>query len=140
MKKFNKKKSDLRIFFSNYKWIFCTILFLIFVSIFFAILKAGYFVDETYSYAVANSTYGPDIYNQFPDNIISDKILTKSDFYSYLTVDPGQQFDYAGVIYSAGLDTLPPLYYLILHTICSFFPAVFSKWFGLIINIFFHAF
>lgn len=47
-----------------------------------------------------------------------------------------QAFDYANVWAQQEADVHPPFYYVIIHTICSFFPGVFSKWFGLIPNLF----
>lgn len=47
-----------------------------------------------------------------------------------------QAFDYANVWAQQKADVHPPFYYVIIHTICSFFPGVFSKWFGLIPNLF----
>ena len=36
------------------------------------------------------------------------------------------------------MDVHPPLFYIVLHTICSCFSGSFSKWFGIIPNIFYY--
>ena len=58
-----------------------------------------------------------------------------SDFLHYLTVQKGEQFRYDSVWYNQSIDMHPPLYFTLLHTISSFFPDTFSKWFGYVINI-----
>lgn len=47
----------------------------------------------------------------------------------------GGQFDYANVWKNQSEDVHPPLYYVMLHTICSLFPEKFSVWYAAIINI-----
>lgn len=54
-----------------------------------------------------------------------------------LAVEPGYSFDFANAWHNMVNDCHPPLYTLMLHFVCSFFPGVFSKWFAGIINIFF---
>ena len=44
-------------------------------------------------------------------------------------------FNYKNVYYNQTLDCHPPLFYYAIHTICSFFPASFSKWYGFSLNI-----
>lgn len=55
-----------------------------------------------------------------------------TDAYS---VHPGEQFGYGKVWANQAGDVHPPLWYAALHTICSFFPGEFSKWFSLAVNI-----
>ena len=51
------------------------------------------------------------------------------DFNEYLAVSPDDRFDYAQVYENQIIDAShPPLYYALVHTVCSFFPGVFSKW------------
>lgn len=54
-----------------------------------------------------------------------------------LTVSLGHRFSYDSVFYNQAHDVHPPLYYVMIHTICSFFPGQISKWFGIIPNIIF---
>ncbi len=57
------------------------------------------------------------------------------DYIDYLTVSEDNTFNYASVYYNQRGDVHPPLFYILLHTICSIFQGVFSKWFGLALNI-----
>ena len=54
-----------------------------------------------------------------------------------MTVSKEHRFDYKNVWINQSHDVHPPLYYAILHTICSFFPEKFSVWYAGIINIIF---
>lgn len=98
--------------------------------------KVGYHMDELWSYGLSNSYYHPhlcerdgvdtwDEYNKWQDE----------DFFEeYLTVASDERFDYDSVYYNQEQDVHPPLYYYILHTICSFFPNSFSPWYAFAIN------
>ena len=61
--------------------------------------------------------------------------VTGEYFHDYITVTESNRFNYFSVLNNFRGDDHPPLYALFLHTICSFFPGVFSKWFGLTLNI-----
>ena len=94
--------------------------------------KQGFFIDEILSYILSNSyyreMYSPSwsLYNTW----------TMPDYFNNLVMVPTDHtFTYKSVIFNQSVDVHPPLYYLILHTICSFFPESFSKWYGLLINI-----
>ena len=93
--------------------------------------KAGFHIDELYSYGLANNHYAPFVKWKNSDWYSTSKIL------EYLVAEHGEIFDYGSVIYNQMQDVHPPVFYLILHTICSFFPEVFSKWHGISINLFF---
>ncbi len=99
---------------------------------YFAHIKEGYHVDELWSYGLANSYYFPHIFME--DNL--DLNWVDGDFFkSYITVDEGERFTYDSVKFNMEHDSHPPMYFMILHTISSFFPSIFSKWFGLMPNI-----
>lgn len=120
----------------NYAYI---ILFLVIVtqiifSVYWGYRKDGFHVDELWSYGLANSNYHPHI---FSDNSLESKWVDGDYFQNYLTVDEDHRFDYGSVFYNQENDTHPPLFYIILHTVSSLFPGVFSKWFGIIPNIVF---
>jgi len=94
--------------------------------------KVGYDVDEIYSYGLANHQYNEKIdFDVKPEEIYYPSI---KPFANYMTVESGHEFDYINVYKNQIIDTHPPLYYCLLHTICSFFPGKFSKWFGGIVN------
>lgn len=61
--------------------------------------------------------------------------LTGQDYLDYIAVSESNTFNYASVYYNQRGDVHPPLYYIILHTVCSIFQGSFSKWFGLGINL-----
>lgn len=60
--------------------------------------------------------------------------VSGSAYQDYLSPSKTNRFNYASVYYNQRGDVHPPLFYLALHTVCSFFPGVFSKWFGLLLN------
>lgn len=96
---------------------------------YFCTRKQGFHYDEYYSYYSTNSTYG-----LAPGNREwKDTEEIRSEF----VVDPGEEFQYGKVKLMQTYDVHPPLYYFFLHTVCSLFPGVFSKWFGLILNLVF---
>lgn len=55
-------------------------------------------------------------------------------FMDYLSATKESSFNYGAVYYNQRGDVHPPLYYILLHTVCSLFLGEFSKWFGLSIN------
>lgn len=55
-------------------------------------------------------------------------------YIDYLAVSDSNTFNYASVYYNQRGDVHPPLYYILLHTVCSIFQGSFSKWFGLAVN------
>lgn len=113
--------------------IFGGLLILQLINLFiWAWMKEGYFIDELWSYGLANSYYEPFLHEMegFMGNWHSP-----SYYQSYLTVDEGEAFKYLSVYHNQVQDVHPPMYYFLIHTICSFWPGVFSKWFGLVLNL-----
>ncbi len=127
----------------------------------FAFRKQGFYSDEIFSYGLANSYYQP--YMGIPGDaedlghaqfvmgedgnlrmdleksglVDSYQWVPGSRFQEYLSVQPGQRFAYGSVIYNQSLDMHPPLYYLLLHTVCSLFPDSFSVWYAYVLNMLF---
>ena len=106
--------------------------------------KEGYHSDEAWSYGLANSYYRPflhlpegvsyrDFYVGMAEN--TSQWIPGSTFKDYITVQPGERFAYGSVYSNQVLDCHPPLYYALLHTVCSFFPNQFSWWYGLALNV-----
>ncbi len=56
-------------------------------------------------------------------------------YLDYIAASESNTFNNASVYYNQRGDVHPPLYYMLLHTICSVFQGKFSKWFGLGLNI-----
>ncbi|NLG03187.1 MAG: DUF2029 domain-containing protein, partial [Clostridia bacterium] len=110
----------------------CILVLQVGFAIFWGTQKVGFHVDEIYSYGLSNGHIQPflcdqeDYYNQWHDaDYIND----------YLTVSTDEQFSYGNVYYNQTQDVHPPLFYFLLHTVCSFFPGRFSKWFCICINL-----
>lgn len=112
----------------------------------FGNVKEGYHSDEAWSYGLANSYYRPflhlregasyrDVSLEFAENI--NQWISGDVFKDYITVQPTERFAYGSVYSNQVLDCHPPLYYMLLHTVCSFFPDQFSWWYGLALNLVF---
>ena len=97
------------------------------------VLKQNYMVDEIYSYGLANHTDGIRIV--FEDG--KTYVPASKPYLDYMGVNENAKFDYGNVWLNQTNDVHPPLYYAILHTICSFFPGQFSRFFAGGINLVF---
>lgn len=96
-------------------------------AVYFCVQKQGFHEDEFYSYYSTSRTYGLTV----EDGVWMDR----EDYYREFVVLEGEGFQYGLVKLVQSWDVHPPVYYWVLHTICSLFPGQFSKWFGLIINL-----
>ncbi len=103
----------------------------------FVCLKEDFHSDEMWSYGLSNSYYEPFIYQnaEHTDYINYKTWFSSKVMRDYLTVDKEHRFSYGSVYYNQVHDYHPPLYYFVLHTICSFFPGKFSPWYSFSINI-----
>ena len=117
-------------------------LFLILAAIIFlqAFMTAGigrekkeFHIDEIYSYLLSNS-YDTDSFERA--DTMWNTWVSGSSFDEFVTVQRGEAFAFDKVYRNNSLDCHPPLFYWMLHTICSFFPDSFSKWYGLGLNLF----
>ncbi|MCR4989824.1 MAG: hypothetical protein K6A38_03070 [Lachnospiraceae bacterium] len=99
----------------------------LFVLIYFGYQKKGMHFDEFFSYFNTNDSFGREAYDR--SWVTSENI--KKDFY----VLPGEGFNYGRVITLQSYDVHPPFYYILLHTVCSFMPGVYSMWQGIGLNI-----
>ena len=101
------------------------------VMVFFLSLKENLFIDEALSYMYSNQTFGEAAY--IPDLVkIDDPGAFFADAFS-----AHDRFNYHNVILNQSGDVHPPLYYMILHTVCSLFPGRFSIWLAGAVNILF---
>ena len=118
--------------------VFAIILLQLAVSTYFmAFKKNGYYSDDMYSYGFANSPgiFTPlDLAESDEKKINSNKWLDSSLLHEYLTVSKDERFTFGRVAKTLEDDSHPPLFYFMLHAICSLAPDTFSKWFGFIIN------
>lgn len=111
-----------------------------FIYLFFCLLmitivsnKENLYEDEVFSYGLANCQKGPKL--KFKQGVTYEP--AKLPYMEYVTVKNDGRFDYANVWKNQSRDSHPPLYYVILHTICSLFPQRYSIWYAAGINIFF---
>lgn len=98
--------------------------------------KEDFFIDEFYSYALMNYKspfifQNDDFLNNWHDN---------SYFKDYVTVEKENLFDFSPVYTNQIQDVHPPFYYLLLRIFANFFVDTFSKWPGLILNLFIYLF
>jgi hypothetical protein len=106
-------------------WIICMA-----AAIYFCIQKSGFHADEYYSYYSTELTKGLNV----PEN----GWMQHDDYYDEFRVLKGEGFRYGLVKQIQSWDVHPPMYYWVLHTVCSMFPGTFTKWTGLGINLIFH--
>ena len=95
--------------------------------LFFGAHKEGFHEDEYYSYYSSNRSAGLSV----PDG----GWVSSGDILRELTVQPGEGYNYALVHTVQSWDVHPPLFYDMLHTVCSMTPGVFSRWQGIAVNI-----
>ena len=97
--------------------------------------KEGYHIDEIFSYGLSNAYYDPFPYYQ--DEGYFMEWHDVGYFTDYVMVSEEHKFAYDSVWYNQAEDVHPPLFYALLHTVCSFFPENFSNWYAISINIVF---
>lgn len=105
--------------------------------------KQVFHSDESWSYGLANSYFQPHIFLKDgvylgnrgeTDYMNIGEWVPGEVFRRYVTVQEGERFAYASVYHNQTLDSHPPLYYALLHTVCSFFPEQFSWWYGFFLS------
>ncbi len=108
---------------------FCLLFLQLSLAVFFGTQKESMHNDEFYSYYSTNGLHGLSL----KDREWNDTAL----LFQELIVTNEGRFHYANVYKNQEKDVHPPLYYFLLHTVCSLFPNMYSKWFGLVINLIF---
>lgn len=96
-------------------------------------LKINLHVDEVYTYGLSNHMGGVQA-------VIEDGISYEPEdnpIHNYVTTHIGQRLEFGNVWQNQKNDVHPPLYYDMVHLICSFFPNTFSMWFAGLVNIVF---
>ena len=93
----------------------------------------GTHIDEMYSYLLANSYDGSKIstIDSYWEQWIDGNSLMET-----ITVQKGEAFSYDKVYYNNSFDCHPPLFYALLHTVCSVFTDQYTIWFGIALNMF----
>ena len=94
--------------------------------------KEGYFIDEVLSFSLANRE-GTG-YFHLPEHMWVD-----NEWYlQNMTAQEGSAFDFSIAYKNQVQDVSPPLFYMLLHGVCSLFPGQLSPWMGLGLNLFFY--
>lgn len=109
---------------------------LISIIYYFQFWKEGYHSDEIWSYGYANSYNMKDIFQDAEgnDTYVNEWYDTQI-LRDYIVVNEGEQFEYGSIYNNQIRDLSPPFHSMVLHTICSFFPEQYSRWFSFSINI-----
>ena len=87
--------------------------------------KSGMHEDEFYSYYSSNRTNG-----FYAEHTVSTEVMLDE-----LKVLDGCGYNFPLVKEVQSWDVHPPIYYFVLHFVCSLTSGVFSKWQGLVINL-----
>ena len=107
-------------------WLAVIIIVSLALSFIFMAVKQGYHEDELLTYNLANSSKQLGVDGEWN---------SPEDFTEYLAAGE-HRFDYKNVYDNQVIDAShPPLYYALVHTVCSFFPGVFSRWLAFSINV-----
>ncbi len=102
------------------------------VALHFCLWKSGMFIDEIYTFGLANSHYMPFI-GSGADDRLDEQRITRDDFFDYLAVTGEEdRFDFGSVYWNQEHDVHPPLHYWVINLASSLAPGSFSKWIGLI--------
>ena len=110
----------------------CILLFYSVISITAMAGKQGLGLDEAQNFALANA------YTRYPILTYYTEQSTADFFTQWMSVnDQNPGFEYSHVWENQHADTHPPLYYVLVHTICSFQPGIYSKWQSFGINYLF---
>ena len=98
--------------------------------------KRNYHIDETLTLGLSNyHSPNTSISMSFEDG--KKYIPSNTAYIDYMSVSTDGRFDYKNVWINQEHDVHPPLYYAIVHTVCSFFPGKVSVWFPGVVNIVF---
>lgn len=98
------------------------------LTIVLACNKQGYYIDEWYTVTQSNGTL-------LGVGVEPGKWNDTTPMNEQVTVQNHEKFNYRQVIGNLYNGVHPPLYYMMVHTVSSFFVDIYSKWFGLSVNI-----
>lgn len=95
--------------------------------------KAGYHVDEIYTYELANY---PGTFFSTTEGFL-DTWMDGAFFQKAMSVDGVGDLDYSIPYHNQEQDVHPPVYYFVIHTVSALFHGQVSKWIGILPNMFF---
>ena len=95
--------------------------------------------DEWFTYGLANNTDDQIFMNEKWINKKTEGTgwVSTEHIKDYLFVNEGEEFDFASVLYNQKKDVHPPLYYILVHFLCSFTSGEVLMIHGSIINVIF---
>ena len=105
---------------------------------FFRNLVSDFKILNANDFKLKSTTIYADYLRASANNHITNQQSTWVDgsvYRDYLTATEDSRFNFVSVYYNQRGDVHPPLYYMLLHLVCSFFPGVFTKWLGLGLNL-----
>ena len=106
------------------------LVFLLVSTVFFGSRKLDYMIDEVWTFGLANHVGG------ITPSIEYGKVYSGMGIYDdYMKVNTGERFNYINVWENQANDVHPPLYYVLVHTICSLFPDTYTMWYGIAVNL-----
>ena len=98
----------------------------------FAAKKEGYFIDEVLTFSLANREVTG--YFDTPAHAWTD-----TDWYlRNMTAQEWATFNFDIAYQNQVQDVSPPLFYMLIHGVCSIFPGQLSHWMGIGLNLFFY--
>lgn len=126
MNRIRMKIEDVKIRKSMFIYVFFSM-----VMVLTIINKRNFHIDEMCSYILSNST--DNIVMEFEEGYTYSPEMIYLENIAVMNVE--EQFNFANVWANQTKDVHPPLYYLILHIICSFYVGKFSIWYAAVINL-----
>ena len=107
----------------------------ILVAVWIVETKDDYNIDEVFTYGLSNHQYVDSAEMRTVEG--KRYVPAGEAWYDYMVVQPEGRFDYANVWKNQSEDVHPIFYYTLVHTVSSFFPGKFSRWFAGIVNVVF---
>lgn len=102
----------------------------------FLFVKKEFHSDEIWSFGIANGSVAGAVFQDDNEEPINDNSWVSAEvFHENLTVQSDERFRFGMTYKNALYDAHPPLSFLLIHFISSFFVDQFSFWFYIPINI-----
>lgn len=108
----------------------------IYLTCMFAANKQGFHSDELWEYGIGNAAWNEYRYD---GNVLiptkTNEWIESKHLKEYITVSRDEIFDYKSAYMNSSNDYNPPLSYMMMHLICSFFVDKWSVWYGFALNM-----
>ena len=136
MEKAENKTDKNTIIGKRWFWIACILLVVLQygLCVHYGMKRQYLFCDEVYSYGLANSTDRTFIDPNSDDTTVKDWV--SGDYFENYLKYNDESFNYKAAYVNQVNDVHPPVYYMMLHTVCYFFKNIgYSAIPGLILNL-----